>query len=52
MLDFRFITTVRSNKSLDFKNLGPYKIIRVINNIIYEFDLFDGIRKTFPVFYL
>ncbi len=51
MLDSRFITTIRSNKSLDFKNLGPYKIVRVINNIAYELDLPDGIRKTFPVFH-
>ncbi len=51
MLDSRFITTIKSNKNLDFKNLGPYKIIRVINNMIYEFDLSDSIRKTFPIFH-
>ncbi len=51
MLDSRFITTINPNKSLDFKNLGPYKIIRVINNMIYELDLPDSIGKTFPIFY-
>ena len=51
MLDSRFITTIRSNKSLDFKNLGSYKIVRVINNMAYELDLFDSIEKTFPIFH-
>jgi len=51
MLDSRFITTKRPNKSLDFKNLGSYKIIRAINNMIYELDLPDDIKKMFPIFY-
>ncbi len=51
MLDSRFITTIRPNKSLDFKILGPYKIVCVINNIAYELDLPDSIGKIFPIFH-
>ncbi len=36
MLDARNIRTSRANKSLDHKNLGPFKIIRVIDNSAYE----------------
>ena len=51
MLDSKFITTIKPNKSLDFKNLEPYKIIRIINNIAYELDLPDNIKKIFPIFH-
>ncbi len=52
MRDSKFITTIRFNKSLDFKNLRPYKIIRVINNIAYELDLPNNIKKRFRSFTL
>ena len=39
MLNSRNIRTIRLNKSLDYKNLGLYKIIRVINNIVYKLKL-------------
>lgn len=50
MLDSRNIKTSRPSKSLDHKNLGPYKIIRVINNMAYELELPDGMN-IFPVFH-
>ena len=50
MLDSRNIKTARPNKSLDHKNLGPFKIVRVINNMAYELELPDGMN-IFPVFH-
>ena len=50
MLDSRNIKTKRSNKSLDYKNLKLFKIIKVINNIVYELKLLDGI-DIYLVFY-
>ena len=35
MLDNRNIKITRLNKSLNYKNLRLFKIIRVINNIAY-----------------
>ena len=51
MLDARFIHTMRSNKSLDHKNLGPYQIIEVINNCAYKLDLPESMSGLFPVFH-
>ena len=50
MLDSRNIKTTRPNKSLDHKNLGPFKVARVINNMAYELELPDGM-EIFPVFH-
>ena len=50
MLDSRNIKTARPNKSLDHKNLGPFEIIRAINNMAYELKLPDGMN-IFPVFH-
>ncbi len=51
MLDSRNIKTSRSNKSLNYKNLEPFKIVRTINNMTYELKLLDDIN-IFSVFYL
>ena len=51
MLDGRNIPTTRPNKSLDFKNLGPFTVIRAINNTAYELDLPQTLRGIFPVFH-
>lgn len=50
MLDFRNIRTTRPNKSLDFKNRGPFKVTRVIDNMAYELALPPTMR-IFPVFH-
>ena len=50
MLDSRNIKTTRPNKSLDHKNLGPFRVTRVINNMAYELDLPEGMN-IFPVFH-
>ena len=39
MLNSRNIRITKSNKSLDYKNLELYKIVRVVNNIIYKLKL-------------
>ena len=52
ILDARNIKTTRLNKSLDHKNLGPFEIIRVINNSAYKLKLSPAIEGIFLVFYL
>ena len=51
MLDSRNIKTTRPSKSLDLKNLGPYKIVRAINNMAYELELPKSMSGIFPVFH-
>ena len=50
ILDSRNIKTTRPNHLLDHKNLGPFPVTRVINNIVYELKLPEGIN-IYPVFY-
>ena len=50
MLDSRNIKTTRLNYLLDYKNLGPFPVTRVINNIAYELKLPEGIN-IYPVFH-
>ena len=40
------------NKLLDHKNLGPFKIVRIINNSIYKLKLLSLIVGIFSIFYL
>lgn len=51
MLDSRNIKTIRPNKSLDHKNLGPFQIIKAHNNSAYELDLPPSMNKIHPVFH-
>ena len=51
MLNRRFIETMRPNKSLNWKNLGPYSIKKVINNTAYQLDLPDSMSEIYPVFH-
>ena len=44
MLDSRNIKTTRLNYSLDHKNLGPFPVTRVINNMVYELKLPERIN--------
>ncbi|PZD22114.1 CHROMO domain containing protein, partial [Pyrenophora tritici-repentis] len=43
--------TERPVKSLDHKNMGPYQITRVIDNMAYELDLPDSLKNIFPAFH-
>ena len=51
MLNVRFQTTRRQNKSFDFKNLSSYRVIRKINDMIYELELSKTMTKMFSVFH-
>lgn len=51
ILNIKNIRTTRLIKSLDYKNLVPFKIIRVIDNNAYELDLPEAINGVFPIFY-
>ena len=50
MLNRRNIKTVRSNRSLDHKNIDSYRIIKALRNITYELDLSQSL-KVHSVFY-
>jgi len=52
MLNARYICTERLVKSLDYKNIGSYQVVRVIDNITYELDLSPQLKAVFPAFYL
>ena len=52
MLDTRNIKITCLNKLLDHKNLGPFKIIRVINNLVYKLKLLLSMAGIFSIFYL
>ena len=51
MLNVRFQATRRQNKFLDYKNLNSYRVIRKINDITYELELFVTITEVFLIFY-
>lgn len=51
ILDAWNIWTSLRNKLLDYKNLGLFKIIRVINNLAYKLKLPLSINTIFLVFY-
>ena len=51
MLDARYQNIKRNNKSLDYKNLKLYFIVRAINNYVYEFKLLEIMKNIFFVFH-
>ncbi|KAI1673224.1 hypothetical protein L13192_04083 [Pyrenophora tritici-repentis] len=50
-LDARNIRTQRASKKLDWKNLGPYRVVRKISSQAYRLDL-PATMKIHPVFYV
>ena len=52
MLNARYIKIMRFNKNLDYKNLSFFKIIRVIDNCVYELELPQIMKGCFSVFHL
>ena len=48
MLNIKNIKTNRSSKSLNYKNINSFRIIKVINNIIYELNL----SKKMNIFFI
>ena len=51
MFNIRNIKTTYLSKLLDYKNLRLFKVVRVINNLIYKLKLFLAIEGIFLVFY-
>ncbi|KAK1913060.1 hypothetical protein P3342_004996 [Pyrenophora teres f. teres] len=51
LLNAKHIKTERLVKSLDHKNMGPYQITRVIDNMAYELDLPESLKNIFPAFH-
>ena len=51
MLNNRNIKITRLNKSLNYKNLRLFKIVKIINNIVYKLKLLDDIN-IFSIFHL
>ena len=51
MLDSRNIKTARPTKSLDHKNLGPYRITKAYGNSAYQLDLPASMGRVHPVFH-
>jgi hypothetical protein len=50
-LDARNITTSRPSKKLDFRRLGPFEIVRSINDVAHELKLPPSMR-IHPVFHV
>ena len=51
MLDARYLRTLRPNKGLDYKNLGPFKISKIINRFACRLELPESMQGVFPVFH-
>ena len=50
MLNVKNIKINRSNKSLNYKNINSFRIIKVINNMTYKLNLSKEIN-TFSIFH-
>lgn len=50
-LDARNMPCLRESKGLDFKNLGPFEIIEVVNNAAYRLKLPDCFKHVHNVFH-
>ena len=51
MLNARFQKTTKFNKNLDYKNLESFKIVKVVDNMIYELKLLEVMQNIFSVFH-
>ena len=51
MLNARFQKTTRFNKNLDYKNLKSFKIVKVVDNMIYELKFLEVMQDIFSVFH-
>ena len=52
MLNLQYLKTIKSNKKLNYKNLKLFIINWIINNSVYQLNLFNLINGVFLVFYL
>ena len=51
MLNARYLKIMRLNKSLDYKNLESFRVVRMINNCAYELELSQIMKECFSVFH-
>ena len=51
MLNSRIIKIIKSNKSLDYKNLRLFRIVKVYENFVYKLKLSSSIRRLYLIFY-
>ena len=51
MLNVRFQITRRQNKFLNYKNLKLYRIVRKINDMIYQLELLSTMTNVFSIFH-
>ena len=51
MLNVRFQITRRQSKFLNYKNLESYRIVRKIDNMIYQLELSSTMTGVFPIFH-
>ena len=47
----KYIQISRPKKKLDYKNFGPFKVIRVINTQVYQLKLLDN-QNIHNIFYM
>jgi len=45
------LSTARDSKKLDYKYIGLFEVIRVVNDVVYTLELPDDI-KIYPTFYV
>ena len=50
MLNTRFQKTTRFNKNLNYKNLKFFRIVRIVDNLIYELKFFEIMQNIFSMF--
>ena len=51
MINARYFKIMRFNKNFDYKNLESFKIVRMINNCVYELKLSQIMKKCFSIFH-
>lgn len=51
MVNAKYILTQRHSRSLDAKNLGPFKVVEVINDHSFRLDFGDTALQIHPVFH-
>ena len=51
ILNARFQKTTKLNKNLDYKNLKSFKIVKIVDNMIYELKFFEIMQNIFLMFH-
>lgn len=51
-LSSRNIKTTRPSKKLDWKQLGPFKVVKCVSEVAYKLELTDGMKTLHNVFHV